>query len=52
MGKKPNLLYNGTLIDLGEGINAYGKRAFPPKDSITLQISVWMPATAETNIKV
>jgi hypothetical protein len=45
-GEKPNLLYNGTLIDLGEGINVYGKRAVPPKESVTLQISVWMPATA------
>jgi len=44
-GEKPNLLYNGTLIDLGEGINVYGKRAVPPKESVTLQISVWMPAT-------
>jgi hypothetical protein len=44
-GEKPNLLYNGTLIGLGEGINVYGKRAVPPKDSVTLQISVWMPAT-------
>jgi hypothetical protein len=45
-GEKPHLLYNGTLIGLGEGINVYGKRAVPPKDSVTLQISVWMPATA------
>jgi len=45
-GEEPNLLYNGTLIDLGEGINVYGKRAVPPKESVTLQISVWMPATA------
>ena len=45
-GEKPNLLYNGTLIDLGEGINVHGKRAVPPKESVTLQISVWMPATA------
>jgi hypothetical protein len=45
-GEKPNLLYNGTLIDLGEGVNVYGKRAVPPKESVTLQISVWMPATA------
>jgi len=45
-GEKPNLLYNGTLIDLGEGINVHGKRAVPPKESVTLKISVWMPATA------
>ena len=45
-GEKPNLLYNGTLSGLGEGVNVYGKRAVPPKDSVTLQISVWMPATA------
>jgi hypothetical protein len=31
-GEKPNLLYNGTLIDLGEGINVHGKRAVPPKE--------------------
>ncbi len=45
-GEKPNLLYNGTLIGLGEGIKVYGKRAVPPKDSVMLQISVWMPITA------
>ncbi|MEM0007818.1 MAG: hypothetical protein QXH40_06170 [Candidatus Bathyarchaeia archaeon] len=44
--EKPNLLYNGTLSNLAEGIKVYGKRAVPPKDSVTLQISVWMPATA------
>jgi hypothetical protein len=45
-GEKPNLLYNGTLMGLGEGVNVYGKRAVSPKESVTLQISVWMPATA------
>jgi len=45
-GEKPNLLYNGTLIDLGNGVKVYGKRAVPPKESVTLKISVWMPATA------
>ncbi len=45
-GEKPNLLYNGTLSRLSEGIKVYGKRAVPSKDSVTLQISVWMPITA------
>jgi hypothetical protein len=45
-GEKPNLLYNGTLSGLGEGVNVYGKRAVSPIESVTLQISVWMPATA------
>ena len=45
-GEKPNLLYNGTLSGLGEGITVSGKRAVPPKDSITLQFTVWMPTTA------
>ena len=44
--EKPNLLYNGTLSNLGDGIKVYGKRAVPPKDSVMLQISVWMPPTA------
>jgi hypothetical protein len=46
MGEKPNLLYNGTLSGLAEGIEVYGKRAIPQGESATLQISVWMPATA------
>jgi hypothetical protein len=45
-GEKPNLLYNGSLSGLAEGIEVYGKRAIPPGESATLQISVWMPATA------
>ncbi|MEM0095694.1 MAG: hypothetical protein QW660_03565 [Candidatus Bathyarchaeia archaeon] len=45
-GEKPNLLYNGTLSGLGEGIEVNGKRAIPPKQSVTLQLSVWMPITA------
>jgi hypothetical protein len=45
-GEKPNLLYNGRLSTLSEGVKVYGKRAVPPKDSVTLQISVWMPITA------
>ncbi|MGB9960138.1 MAG: hypothetical protein ACPLKQ_06435 [Candidatus Bathyarchaeales archaeon] len=45
-GEKPNLLYNGTLSDLAQGIKVDGKRAVPPKDSVTLQLTVWMPKTA------
>lgn len=45
-GEKPNLLYNGALSDLGEGIKVNGKRAVPPKQSVTLQLTVWMPVTA------
>jgi len=45
-GEKPYLLYNGTLSGLGEGIIVSGKRAVPPKDSVTLQFAVWMPITA------
>ena len=45
-GEKPNILYNGTLSNLAEGIEVGGKRAVPPKDSITLQLTVWMPITA------
>jgi len=44
--EKPNLLYNGTLSNLGDGVKVYGKRAVPPKGSLMLQISVWMPPTA------
>ena len=44
--EKPNLLYNGTLSNLGDGIKVYGKRVVPPKGSLMLQISVWMPPTA------
>jgi len=45
IGEKPNLLYNGTLFDLGEGVNVNGKRAIPPGQSVILQFSVWMPIT-------
>jgi len=45
-GEKPNLLYNGTLSNLAQGIKVNGKRAVPPKDSVTLQLTVWMPANA------
>lgn len=45
-GEKPNLLYNGSLSKLGEGVRVYGEKLILPKDSITLQISVWMPPTA------
>ena len=44
-GEKPQLLYTGTLTSLQEGIEISGKRAFP-KNSVTLQITVWMPLTA------
>jgi hypothetical protein len=44
-GEKPHLLYNGTLSNLSEGVEVSGKRAFP-KNSVTLQITVWMPETA------
>ena len=45
-GEKPNLLYNGTLSHLAEGIKVNGKRAIPPGESVKLQIKVWMPKTA------
>ena len=45
-GEKPQLLYTGTLSSLQEGVQVSGKRAVPPKRSVTLQISVWMPETA------
>ena len=44
-GEKPHVLYNGTLNALKEGVEVNGKRAVPPKTSVTLQISVWMPKT-------
>ena len=45
-GEKPQLLYTGTLSSLQEGVQVSGKRAVPPRNSITLQITVWMPETA------
>ena len=44
-GEKPHVLCNGTLNALKEGVEVNGKRAVPPKTSVTLQISVWMPKT-------
>lgn len=46
MGEKPNLLYNGTLSGLAEGVEVSGERATPPRESTTLQITVWMHSTA------
>jgi hypothetical protein len=45
-GEKPNLLYNGTLSSLTEGVEVNGKRAIPQGKSVTLQFTVWMPETA------
>jgi len=45
-GEEPNLLYNGTLSNLSEGVQVSGKRAVPQGDATTLQITVWMPETA------
>jgi len=45
-GEKPNLLYNGTLSSLSEGVEESNKRAVPSGESVKLQISVWMPETA------
>jgi len=44
--EKPNLLYNGTLSSLTEGVEVNGKRAIPQGKSVTLQFTVWMPETA------
>ena len=45
-GEKPNLLYNGTLSSLSEGVEENGERAIPQGKSVTLQFTVWMPETA------
>jgi len=45
-GEKPNLLYNGTLSSLTEGVEVNGKSAIPQGKSVTLQFTVWMPETA------
>ena len=50
-GEEPNLLYNGTLISLSEGVEVSGKRAIPHGESVTLQITVWMPETAGNEYK-
>jgi len=50
-GEKPNLLYNGTLSSLTEGVEESNKRAVPPGESVKLQISVWMPETAGNEYK-
>jgi hypothetical protein len=50
-GEKPNFLYNGTLISLGEGVEVNGKRAIPQGKSVTLQFTVWMPETAGNEYK-
>jgi len=44
--EEPNLLYNGTLSGLAEGVEVNGKRAIPPRQSVTLQLTVWMPEEA------
>jgi hypothetical protein len=43
---EPNLLYNGTLSSLSEGVELNGERAIPQGKSVTLQLTVWMPETA------
>ena len=50
-GEKPHVLYNGTLSSLGEGVEVSGKRAIPHGESVTLQITVWMPETAGNEYK-
>jgi hypothetical protein len=45
-GEKPNLLYKRTLSGLAEGVEVNGKRAIPSRQSVTLQLTVWMPETA------
>ena len=50
-GEKPNLLYNGTLSSLTEGVEVNGKRAIPQGKSVTLQFTVWMPETAGNEYK-
>jgi hypothetical protein len=45
-GEKPNLLYNGTLSSLTEGVEVNGKSAISQEKSVTLQFTVWMPETA------
>jgi len=45
-GEKPNLLYNGTLSSLSEGVEVNGKSAIPQGKSVASQFTVWMPETA------
>ena len=45
-GEKFNLLYNGTLSSLSEGVEVNGERAIPQGKSVMLQFTVWMPETA------
>jgi hypothetical protein len=45
-GEKPHILYNGVLSSLSEGVDVSGKREVPQRQSVTLQITVWMPETA------
>ena len=45
-GEKPHILYNGALNSLSRGIEVNGKREVPQQQSVTLQITVWMPETA------
>lgn len=45
-GEKPHVLYNGTLSNLGLGVEVSGKSAIPKGKSSTLQLAVWMPETA------
>lgn len=44
--EEPYLLYTGTLSKLYEGVEVDGKRAIPHEESVTLQVTVWMPETA------
>lgn len=46
MGEKPHLLYNGTLNSLIGGVEVSGKRVVPKGETVTLQITVWMPKEA------
>jgi len=39
-GEKPNLLYNGTISGLAEGVEVNGKKAVPTGQSVTLQLTV------------
>jgi len=50
-GEKPNLLYNGTLSNLSEGVEVNGKSAISQEKSVTLQFTVWMPETAGNEYK-
>jgi hypothetical protein len=45
-GEKPHLLYAGVLNNLRRGIEVSGERVVQQRESVTLQITVWMPETA------